>query len=110
MTVWAVPTSPAAPAWSASRIVLRRSAATSIYKALEEGEPRCVSCFRFLRPNADGWALISTLVGAESDLNGAVATLSVGEPQGHRGPRRLGLHRRDQGIAAFDDLVTDFGH
>ena len=41
-----VPTSPAAPAWSASRTVPRRSAATSICTAPQEPEPPCVCSFR----------------------------------------------------------------
>jgi len=53
---------------------------------------------------------LSTLVGAEINLNGPAITRSVGKDQGHRGAGCPGLHRGDQGVAAFDDLVFDLGH
>jgi hypothetical protein len=48
-----------------------------------------------LRPFAVRPRSFSILIGAEVDLNGPMFTRSVSERQGHRGTRRLGLHRGD---------------
>jgi hypothetical protein len=58
----------------------------------------------------DKGKLLSTVVGAEVDLDGPVVTGTIGKFQSHPVARLHGLHRGEEGLTGSYPLIIDVGY